>query len=288
MVRPVARAPTVNGMADQTAAPSKPRKVPRVLVPLGGGTVGVYAARRLRKRDGAPGGRHRRRRSAAVHDLRAVLAGGRGRVDRSQARVAPHRFALPGIDSLQGKVSRIEHAARRVEITPEEGEPYWVTYDHVVVGLALSHGPCRSLGWPRSASASRTSKRPSPCATTCSAGSTSRPAPGTRPCADGCSRSRSSVAGSRDRGARRGRGHGPRCGRLVRHDRAGNLNFVLVEATHGSCQRSVRSSAATPSTSCESATSRSTCPRSSPPATGTSCCPTGSRTTSRRSCGPRA
>ncbi len=41
----------------------------------------------------------------------------------------------PGIDSLQGKVSRIEHAERRVEITPEEGEPYWVTYDHLVVGL---------------------------------------------------------------------------------------------------------------------------------------------------------
>ena len=49
--------------------------------------------------------------------------------------VAPHRFALPGIDSLQGKVGRIEHAERRAEITPEEGDPYWVTYDRLVVGL---------------------------------------------------------------------------------------------------------------------------------------------------------
>ncbi len=51
------RARTVNRMADQTAAPSKPRKVPRVLI-LGGGTVGLYTARRLRKRLG--------RRDAAI------------------------------------------------------------------------------------------------------------------------------------------------------------------------------------------------------------------------------
>jgi NADH dehydrogenase len=121
-------------MADQTAASSKPRKVPRVLI-LGGGTVGVYAARRLRSRMG------RREVAIVVVDPRPYMTYApflpevaAGSIDPRHA-VAPHRFALPGIDSLQGKVSRIDHAERRVEITPEEGEPYSVTYDHLVVGL---------------------------------------------------------------------------------------------------------------------------------------------------------
>ena len=49
--------------------------------------------------------------------------------------VAPHRRALKGVDVLQGKVSEINHADRTVQITPEEGDPYWITYDHLVVGL---------------------------------------------------------------------------------------------------------------------------------------------------------
>jgi NADH dehydrogenase len=49
--------------------------------------------------------------------------------------VAPHRKALKGVDVLQGKVSAIKHADRTVQITPEEGEAYWITYDHLVVGL---------------------------------------------------------------------------------------------------------------------------------------------------------
>lgn len=49
--------------------------------------------------------------------------------------VAPHRRSLKGVDVLQGKVTRIEHAGRRVQIRPEEGEPYWVSYDFLVVGL---------------------------------------------------------------------------------------------------------------------------------------------------------
>jgi len=36
---------------------------------------------------------------------------------------------------LQGKVTQINHAERTVQITPEEGEPYWVTYDHLIIGL---------------------------------------------------------------------------------------------------------------------------------------------------------
>src|SRR3712207_1478227 len=49
--------------------------------------------------------------------------------------VAPHRRALKGIDVLQGHVTEIRHADRTVQVQPEEGEPYWITYDHLIVGL---------------------------------------------------------------------------------------------------------------------------------------------------------
>lgn len=129
-----APAPDETAVAPATTPAAKPRKVPRILI-LGGGTVGLYTARRLRKRLG------KRDAAIVVVDPRPYMTYApflpevaAGSIDARHA-VAPHRFALPGIDSLQGKVSRIEHAAHRVEITPEEGEPYWVTYDQLVVGL---------------------------------------------------------------------------------------------------------------------------------------------------------
>ena len=112
----------------------KPRKVPRVLV-LGGGTVGLYSARRLRRRLG------QREAAIVVVDPRPYMTyapflpeAAAGSIDPRNV-VAPHRRALKGVDVLQGHVTRIEHANRRVEITPIAGDPYWVTYDHLVVGL---------------------------------------------------------------------------------------------------------------------------------------------------------
>ncbi|GEL94936.1 NAD(P)/FAD-dependent oxidoreductase [Cellulomonas composti] len=112
----------------------KPRKVPRVVI-LGGGTVGMYTARRLRKRLG------RREAAIVVVDPRPYMTyapflpeAAAGSIDPRNV-VAPHRRALKGVDVLQGKVSQVHHAERTVEITPEEGEPYWITYDHLVVGL---------------------------------------------------------------------------------------------------------------------------------------------------------
>lgn len=114
--------------------PAKPRKVPRVLI-LGGGTVGLYSARRLRKRLG------RREAAIVVVDPRPYMTyapflpeAAAGSIDPRNV-VAPHRRALKGVDVLQGKVTQIHHAERTVEITPEEGAPYWVTYDHLIVGL---------------------------------------------------------------------------------------------------------------------------------------------------------
>lgn len=112
----------------------KPRKSPRVLI-LGGGTVGLYTARRLRRRLG------RREAAIVVVDPRPYMTyapflpeAAAGSIDPRNV-VAPHRRSLKGVDVLQGKVSAIEHAARRVQITPERGEPYWVSYDFLVVGL---------------------------------------------------------------------------------------------------------------------------------------------------------
>ncbi|MBT0992869.1 NAD(P)/FAD-dependent oxidoreductase [Cellulomonas sp. DKR-3] len=120
-----------------TAAPARPaksRKVPRIVI-LGGGTVGLYSARRLRKRLG------RREAAIVVVDPRPYMTyapflpeAAAGSIDPRNV-VAPHRRALKGVDVLQGKVSQINHAERTVQITPEEGEPYWVTYDHLIVGL---------------------------------------------------------------------------------------------------------------------------------------------------------
>jgi len=116
------------------APAGKPRKVPRVVV-LGGGTVGLYSARRLRRRLG------KRDAAIVVVDPRPYMTyapflpeAAAGSIDPRNV-VAPHRRALKGVDVLQGHVTQIEHANRRVQITPIEGDAYWVTYDHLVVGL---------------------------------------------------------------------------------------------------------------------------------------------------------
>lgn len=128
---------SVSTPVDAAPAPAKggkPRKVPRIVI-LGGGTVGLYTARRLRKRLG------RREAAIVVVDPNPYMTyapflpeAAAGSIDARNV-VAPHRRALKNVDVLQGKVSQINHAERTVEITPEEGEPYWVTYDHLVVGL---------------------------------------------------------------------------------------------------------------------------------------------------------
>src|SRR4051812_18240086 len=125
---------TASTTADAVTRSSKPRKVPRVVI-LGGGTVGLYTARRLRKRLG------KREAAIVVVDPRPYMTyapflpeTAAGSIDPRNV-VAPHRRALKGVDVLQGKVTQINHAERTVEITPEEGDAYWITYDHLVVGL---------------------------------------------------------------------------------------------------------------------------------------------------------
>ena len=133
---------TTSGVADDPTPPdapavvasSRPRKVPRVVV-LGGGSVGLYSARRLRRRLG------RREAAIVVVDPRPYMTyapflpeAAAGSIDPRYV-VAPHRRALKGVDVLQGKVTEIRHGDRQVQILPEEGDAYWITYDHLIVGL---------------------------------------------------------------------------------------------------------------------------------------------------------
>lgn len=116
------------------SAAARPRRVPRIVI-LGGGSVGLYAARRLRKRLGT------RQAAIVVVDPRPYMTyapflpeAAAGSIEARDV-VAPHRLSLKGVDVLQGKVVAIDHADRRVTIHPEVGDDYSVAYDQVVIGL---------------------------------------------------------------------------------------------------------------------------------------------------------
>ena len=120
--------------ASDTASTPRPRKVPRIVV-LGGGSVGLYVARRLRKK------LKKREAAIVVVDPRPYMTyapflpeAAAGSIDARDV-VAPHRRALKGIDVLQGKVTTIEHGRKAVKIQPESGDEYEVSYDQLVVGL---------------------------------------------------------------------------------------------------------------------------------------------------------
>lgn len=119
---------------EQKATAPRPRKVPRIVV-LGGGSVGLYSARRLRKRLG------RREAAIVVVDPRPYMTYAPFLPEVSAGSisdrdvVAPHNRALKHVDTLQGRVTDIRHGARTIEITPEIGDAYEISYDHLIVGL---------------------------------------------------------------------------------------------------------------------------------------------------------
>jgi len=110
------------------------RKVPRILV-LGGGTVGLYTAQALRRRLG------RREAAVVLVDPRSYMTyqpflpeAAAGSLEPRHV-VVPLRRTLRGCTIISGRVTGLDHGARRAQITPLEGDPYDVSYDHVVVGL---------------------------------------------------------------------------------------------------------------------------------------------------------
>ncbi len=113
---------------------TKTRKVPRILV-LGGGYVGLYTALELRKKLG------RREAAIVVVDPRSYMTyqpflpeAAAGNLEPRHV-VVPLRRTLKGCTILSGRVTKLDHADRRAEVTPLEGEPYAISYDHVVTSL---------------------------------------------------------------------------------------------------------------------------------------------------------
>lgn len=113
---------------------SKARTVPRILV-LGGGYVGLYTAYQLRKRMG------RREVAIVVVDPRPYMTyqpflpeAAAGNLEPRHVVVPLHR-TLRRTTVLSGRVTGLRHADRQAQITPLEGEPYDIAYDHVVVAL---------------------------------------------------------------------------------------------------------------------------------------------------------
>src|SRR5699024_4498770 len=111
-----------------------PRKVPRILI-LGGGYVGLHVARQIRKQMG------RREVALAVVDPRPYMTyqpflpeAAAGSLEPRHV-VAPHRRLLSRTAVITGRVSALDHAARRATISPMEGPDYTVSYDHVVIAL---------------------------------------------------------------------------------------------------------------------------------------------------------
>ena len=126
------------GRLDAPAAvPSpRPREVPRVVV-LGGGSVGLYSARRLRRRLG------RREAAIVVVDPRPYMTyapflpeAAAGSIDPRYV-VAPHRRAFTGVDVLPGKVAEIRHRHRQVPIPglAEQG----IGFKNVEEAIAVRH-----------------------------------------------------------------------------------------------------------------------------------------------------
>lgn len=106
---------------------------PRILV-LGGGSVGLYSARKLRKQIGS------KARITVVDALPYMTYQpflpevGSGAIGGREV-VAPFLRALRGIKVIQAKVTNINHAERRITATPEVGEDFDLEYDQLIVGL---------------------------------------------------------------------------------------------------------------------------------------------------------
>src|SRR4051795_13645011 len=107
---------------------------PRILI-IGGGYVGMYTALRLQK--------HLRRSDAAITvvDPQPYMTyqpflpeAGAGNLEPRHV-VVPLRRVLRGCDVLSGRITSIDHAARRAVFAPLEGSERSLEYDILVMAL---------------------------------------------------------------------------------------------------------------------------------------------------------
>jgi NADH:ubiquinone reductase (H+-translocating) len=104
----------------------------RVLL-VGGGYVGLYAARRLMRR------LDRREWVVTVVDPRSYMTYQPFLPEAAAGSVSPRHTVVPlrpvlkHAEVIAGRVTMIEHVHRRVRIEPIEGESYGLDYEHIVV-----------------------------------------------------------------------------------------------------------------------------------------------------------
>ena len=105
---------------------------PRILI-VGGGFVGMYTARYLR--------RHLRRGEAVVTlvDPRGFMTFQPFLAEAAAGTIEPRhavtslRRVLPGTELLSGRITRIDHDARRADFQPQDGTAYSLSYDILVL-----------------------------------------------------------------------------------------------------------------------------------------------------------
>src|SRR5512147_867004 len=104
---------------------------PRILV-VGGGYVGLYAARRILKK------MRYAEATVTVVDPRSYMTyqpflpeAGAGSI-QPRHTVVPLRQTLPDAEVVTGWITRVEHARKVATIQPIEGEPYELSYDQLV------------------------------------------------------------------------------------------------------------------------------------------------------------
>ena len=128
----LARTAAGRSPGDEGAKLAASGKPPRILI-VGGGFVGMYTARHLRRQ---------LRRGEAVVTLvdprgfmtfQPFLAEAAAGTIEPRHAVTSLRRVLPGTELLSGRITRIDHAARRADFQPQDGTAYSLSYDILVL-----------------------------------------------------------------------------------------------------------------------------------------------------------
>jgi NADH dehydrogenase len=261
---------------------------PRIVI-VGGGYVGMYTALRLRRKLRPRRSARHRASTALVHDVPAVPAGAAAGNVEPRHVVVPLRRVLRGCEVIKGMVTGIDTSRRVVTARLRSGETaswrtttWWSRPDR-------RRARCRSRPRRAGASASSASEeaiylRNHAIDQLDTAATTGDPTVRRR------ALTFVFVGGwlRRGRGARRDRGHAALRDPLLHRRGASDLRSCSSRRADGSCPRSARTWAATPSSSCATGASRCGCrPGSSRASTDTSCSPTAPSWTPTRSSGRR-
>ena len=128
----------LNQSPDQSATQPAPidtrRRAPHVLI-VGGGYVGLYTALRLQRRLRAG------EATVTVVDPRSAMTYQPFLPEAAAGAISPRhvliplRRTLPKTNVITGSITSVDHAARTAIVAPLVGDPYPISYDHIVLAL---------------------------------------------------------------------------------------------------------------------------------------------------------